>query len=118
MAACGRVPLEHAARQLLQLGVNAELRQHEAAELVRILIGERGELGARRAALVGREPREDARDPGLPSSRPTRGRGQNRQHDRRGSRLFREILCEIIRQAVALIRGQGNHRAEKDAQHG
>jgi hypothetical protein len=39
------------------VGVDAELRRrHEPPELVRIVVGERGELGARRAALVGGEP--------------------------------------------------------------
>ena len=59
------VRLEHAARKLLELWVHAVLGHHEPAELVEIGICERGELGARRAALVGREPREHACDAAL-----------------------------------------------------
>src|SRR5450432_2738625 len=44
-----RMLLEHRARELLELGMDAELRHQKPTEVVDVLVGELLELGARRS---------------------------------------------------------------------
>src|SRR5688572_25554040 len=54
--------LRDGARELLELGMDAELRCEKAAEVLDVLVGERDQLGTRLVALVRGKLREHLRD--------------------------------------------------------